>query len=452
MAKNQTWTTASTTLENGRVRVYDLGKYKDGEYNKLSTVTQSNPGGRVDVNSDSSNEIVKGLQYSVNRLGYIAYYYKDEIYTSIDELKNEGIVGYNTNVETQIKNSMQFNLQDSAVKAEIPGAALPDKTTNNDGSTDGSTDNDTDLGGSVIGIEIPGPENIPTGGFRYPESIGSDPGKNLDIIKFTQGAYVGTQISGTFNLSRAALEKRLFKFDYDSVYLGIQPSIIDNNTVEWNGSKLNELQAQFAQAAINTMTQDGIGSAIKSLEDIGKGIAKSVKDDSAVARALNTYFAAKAVGMSPGDLLSRINGAVLNPNLELLFQGPSLRQFNYTFMMSAENSDETRNIKGIIKYFKQGMAIKRSENQLFLKSPNVFRIQYIKGGSNTEEIGEDDNHDGLNRIKTCALLNCSVDYTPEGNYSTYTDGSMTMYKVTLSFGELNPLYAEDYASAGPIGF
>ena len=55
-----------------------------------------------------------------------------------------------------------------------------------------------------------------------------------------------------------------------------------------------------------------------------------------------------------------------------------------------------------------------------------------------------DDHDGLNLIKTCALLDCSVDYTPEGNYSTFSDGSMSLYKLSLSFGELNPIYAEDY--------
>jgi len=36
-----------------------------------------------------------------------------------------------------------------------------------------------------------------------------------------------------------------------------------------------------------------------------------------------------------------------------------------------------------------------------------------------------------------------VQYTPDGSYSTYDDGSMTSYQVSLQFGELNPIYADD---------
>ena len=32
---------------------------------------------------------------------------------------------------------------------------------------------------------------------------------------------------------------------------------------------------------------------------------------------------------------------------------------------------------------------------------------------------------------------------PGGNYMTYSDGSMTSYQVTMSFGELEPIYNND---------
>ena len=91
------------------------------------------------------------------------------------------------------------------------------------------------------------------------------------------------------------------------------------------------------------------------------------------------------------------------------------------------------------------MAVRKASGNLFLTTPNVFRIQYQKGNT-----GED--HDGLNRVKDCALLGCNVNYTPEGNYSTFTDGTMTMYELSLSFGELNPIYADEYDSIQGIGF
>jgi hypothetical protein len=61
----------------------------------------------------------------------------------------------------------------------------------------------------------------------------------------------------------------------------------------------------------------------------------------------------------------------------------------------------------------------------------------------------------MNRIKTCALQNCTINYTPSGNYATYQDGSMTSYEMTLSFGELTPIYNDDYekdSAALPLGY
>ena len=88
------------------------------------------------------------------------------------------------------------------------------------------------------------------------------------------------------------------------------------------------------------------------------------------------------------------------------------------------------------------MAPKRSTSRIFLKSPNVFKLKYTyKNG---------DSHPFLNNIKICALNNFTVDYTPDGSYSTYDDdggrgdGSMTSYQVGLSFKEITPIYNDDF--------
>jgi hypothetical protein len=104
--------------------------------------------------------------------------------------------------------------------------------------------------------------------------------------------------------------------------------------------------------------------------------------------------------------------------------------------MSARNKNEAIEIKQIIKYFKKNMAAKKSETGIFLRAPNVFKIQY--------QFGTGTPHPGLNLIKMCALTNCSVDYTPLGSYTTYSDGTMVAYNMTLSFQELTPIYDGDY--------
>ena len=75
-------------------------------------------------------------------------------------------------------------------------------------------------------------------------------------------------------------------------------------------------------------------------------------------------------------------------------------------------------------------------NNAFLKTPHVFDIVY-----QTSIDGELKHHPSLNRIKTCALLGCDVDYTPDGTYSTFNDPekTMTSYNLTLRFNELEPI-------------
>ena len=163
-----------------------------------------------------------------------------------------------------------------------------------------------------------------------------------------------------------------------------------------------------------------MGKAIDKLKDIG-------------TNEVSAYFAGKAVGR---NVLARATGKVVNQNLELLFTGPQLRSFNYTYRFTPREEKEAEMIKRIIKFFKSSMAPRRSDQRVFLETPHVYRLKYIyKNG---------EQHPFLNKIKTCALRNFSIQYTPDGSYMTYDDGSMTSYEVQLTFGEMNPIYANDF--------
>ena len=52
------------------------------------------------------------------------------------------------------------------------------------------------------------------------------------------------------------------------------------------------------------------------------------------------------------------------------------------------------------------------------------------------------------------MTNCSVDYTPDGQYMSYDSGdpderSMTAYELSLSFYELEPIFDDDYDKIDP---
>ena len=172
--------------------------------------------------------------------------------------------------------------------------------------------------------------------------------------------------------------------------------------------------------------------------------------DPTVAEALKQGLVAQAVNVfganvDTNSLISRTQGQVLNPNLELLFKGVILRQFNYSFTLTPRNRQEAKQVKGIINTFKKRMAAKSQSSTgggqgIFIKAPDVFQPQFMMGGR---------PHPFLYTIRQCALTNMSVNYDASGAYATYADGTPVKMTMHLSFRELSPVYNEDYNEGQP---
>ena len=225
------------------------------------------------------------------------------------------------------------------------------------------------------------------------------------------------------------------------ITLPIPAGISDSNPVGWQAESLNMLQSAAAKAA-NTLLSGGTPDETVSAGGGGVKQALDTGDGSDAIRGIFVEMAAQG-----GGIMQRTQGAVLNNNVELLFSGPSLRTFSFQFMFYPRKPDEAIMVRKIIRAFKQAMSVKRSATSLLLKSPHTFAISYLTAGQKA--------HPYLNRFKECALSSCNVEYTPDGTYMTY-DGpekSMTAYRLSLTFQELEPLFDDEYGSDNNnIGF
>ena len=295
---------------------------------------------------------------------------------------------------------------------------------------------------STIDIEIEGDRRKSYGNYYYPEDLSSN---KQDRVRFTQKYSEGTKIEATIESGVKQFQRKKTKIN-GSVTLPIVTGIEDTNRVDWQGATLNPIQALGASGALGVFqglaegkgVTDVFGTAAGAIKDASQKMATGAGSD--IRNAINVYLAQRAVGAQ--GLLSRATGAVLNPNLEMLFGGPSLRNFAFTFTLSPRDATEADQVRKIIRFFKQGMSVKTTASNVFLKAPNVFDIQYQT--FNTE--GQEIVHPSINIIKTCALLSCNIQYTPNNSYMTYEDPyrTMTAYQMTLSFGELDPIYDTDY--------
>lgn len=279
----------------------------------------------------------------------------------------------------------------------------------------------------------------------YPEDIGSS---KQDKIKFGMRYISGRRdIKFDFdNLDPLSISNRSTESIQGSVTLPIPGGISDKNSVKFEGESLDVIQAAGAGAILNPVAAgqagaDFLRNAITmSPEDLAAALQST--QGSNIVSALRIGLAQQFTGT---NLFSRLGGGILNPNMELLFQAPTLRSFNFTFTMSARSRTEATQIKKIIRFFKQGMSVKKSTDNIFVVSPNIFTINYLAGNGG--------DHPSIGRIKNCALLDLNTTYGNGSTYMTYDDPArtMTQYKIDMSFQELDPITEDDYGiGSGPV--
>ena len=219
-----------------------------------------------------------------------------------------------------------------------------------------------------------------------------------------------------------------------SVFLPVPGSVQDSNNVDWSADKMDPAKLALANAFFENV-QKGSGAiegAIDSLETIAKQVGENSGEVKTGVAAMLTKAA------TGGSVLTRTTGAVVNPNMELLFSGPTLRPFTFNWKMSPRDYEESEMIKKIIRMFKQSQAVKRSKSMLFLESPNTYAIRFLTARGK--------EHGYLPKIKECALQGFSINYTPDGNYQTYENSSMVAYEMQMSFQELEPIYHDEYTA------
>ena len=266
--------------------------------------------------------------------------------------------------------------------------------------------------------------------LRYPANLQLE---HQDIIQFNMLKYEPSNFNKGANEGIGSFGP---KSPYESrtigtVHLPIPSGISDTNSVTWGSDSLTAGEKALGDIA-NAFIEGGAQSGADQTASKVQGVFDY---NTEVKSALKSYFTGAAIGKA--NILSRTEGAIQNPNMELLFSSPSLRPFTFTFRLSARGQSDREQIRQIIRFFKQGMSVQRTPSQLFLKAPNTFKIRYLH---------QNKDHPYINRIKECALQSFTVNYTPDGNYMSFADGLMTSYEIQMTFQELEPIFNDDYTN------
>ena len=387
------------------------------------------------------NNSVKVQEVSVNKDGKIS---SSEISSNATAAEKKAL----QDPKSQLRNSIRNQTKDAGDvvqknEADAAGGGLTDAGKKNQEVLGGGSGNNANDEGEAGDTSRPSGEpqkNAPgtREDFGAPLNYPATRDPKQDVIKFDMLKYEPKKVKGTTFGDRSGPSGRTI----GTVTLPIPGGISDANACDWGDDRMGPLQLAAAGLALSLLDPSATsgGGVAGQLGDLKNQIVTNNKD---MQTLIGQKAASAAIGSNENALFSRTQGTILNPNLELIFNGPSLRPFTFQFKMSPRSKGEAETILKIIRFFKQGMAPIREESRLFLKTPHTFKIKYLQLGSQEES-------KFLNKFKECALLSCSVQYTPEGNYAPYEDGAMSSYQMSLQFKELEPVFNDDYGSDGDL--
>ena len=307
---------------------------------------------------------------------------KDEISPNATAGEKKALQDPNSQLRQSIRDQTGEANKEAKANSIDPGGDLATDKAGGGSGNNAENDNDTnDQSKPAAGEPEASAEGtrtqFPT--IIHPADLGSS---KQDVIRFDMHEYVPGELSQV-NLGKKGASGLGFNSGSNnlgpsigSVTLPIPSGITDQNKADWGSNSMTALdiaKANVAKTAIFEGLQEGANEFLKYIEE-------AKKNSGGVATAVGNAFAASAAGVDGQALLARTTGMVMNPNMELLFKGPTLRPFSFKFKLTPRGQTEADNIIQIIRFFKQGSAPIRSQSNLFLKSPHIFRITYIHRG------------------------------------------------------------------------
>lgn len=233
----------------------------------------------------------------------------------------------------------------------------------------------------------------------------------------------------------------------ETIYLFI-PGSGENGTLNW------EMAHEYDEVKLTKLAAGVIGAVAGGL---APGIAGAAS------------FAASAVGTA-----ARIAGkGTINPKVDLLYGNTQLRNFTFQFFLAPQSQKETETLNKIVKTlrkmsspeikglpteilgFNTGGAFSSPSGQasqlqsgLWFTPPAEFLVSFhtvTPNAENSTQISEKENP-YLPKIGRCVLSRVDVNYSQQGDYSTFKDGAPTNLYLTLVFNEMRVISQADIDS------
>jgi len=295
--------------------------------------------------------------------------------------------------------------------------------------------------------------------LRWPEADNLTVGSGTDYVIFEFGKYKPPFANESTDAADAKTSLDLYNasataFKADEGSAVILPMPQDLSTEfrnDWAGKSFTSL----GRAAVAAL---GAGN-LKQAQSIGNNDIFSAFKDAISAAGLNKI---PGVGgnLSMNDISGSTRGVILNPNAEVLYEAPNLREIGMVFKMVPQSQKEADNILQICQLFRKSASpsygtedaiadfsfdnegFKSGDDQKgvnYIHVPKLCKFTFMTGGGPNKKIAQ---------YKPCAMTRIDVNYTPDGTYATYSDGTPVAITLSLSFMETKIIFANEINLSG----
>ena len=225
----------------------------------------------------------------------------------------------------------------------------------------------------------------------------------------------------------------------DSIAIYLPPNVTDTTGASYSNEAEMGIVGMAAASGgdfVNALRRKDYAGAVKGLGAAAVDLLSATALNLG-ARALGE-IGELAMDVDAEDLKSLANkafGRATNPYMEVLFNKAEMRTFDYNFTFTPRSEDETLDVQKIIKMFRFHMMPElRGSNSRFLTLPSTFDIHYMY--QMTPSLARENQF--YNKIATCVLTSCDVNYTPNG-VKSFASGAPTQITMNLSFMETEQL-------------
>jgi hypothetical protein len=228
--------------------------------------------------------------------------------------------------------------------------------------------------------------------------------------------------------------------DYSEKSLGTVGDVINGNI---NTSALAAAGLRHA----GDMAQGALGGAASALGALGGRMG-------VFGVAAGNFITNAAATLAPAEQITsaiqQSTGAAPNPNPSLMFEGPQLREFTYSWTFMPDNKTESENLRKFIKNVKARVLPRVTQGlSPVLFYPHMVQMNFYpwdEDGSGSNPWGWGENT--IIKMKKCVVKSFNINYTPV-NVPAFFDGNPdaphpVAITCTINLKELEYMLSNDW--------